>query len=141
METALSSAAPLAAVLLLGTKLPAEHLLAAPSSFRYFLTLFMAFIAEADAAQRNFSALLASSGSRIARSSISASRMCASELRRPLTLSTNTADFSVLTLLLMETSTLLIRLYTLVSFLSILFLASIFILSFLACLMTQLALE
>ena len=58
----------------------------------------------------------------------------------PPTLSTNTAVSSELTLLA-ETSTLSIRLYTLVSFLSILFLASAFILSFLACLMTQLALE
>ena len=94
LEADLSSAALPAAALFLGTKLPAEHLLVTPSSFRYFLTLFMAFIAEAEAAQRSFSTLLASSGSSIARSSISVSRMWASELSRPPTLSTNTADFS-----------------------------------------------
>ena len=60
VEDALSSVAPPAAALPLGTKLPAEHLLAAPSSFLYFLTLFMAFMADAEAAQRSFSALLAS---------------------------------------------------------------------------------
>ena len=60
MADALSSVVPLAAVRPLGTKLPAEHLLAAPSSFLYFLTLFMAFMADAEAAQRSFSALLAS---------------------------------------------------------------------------------
>ena len=46
VEAALSSVVPPAAALLLGTKLPAEHLLAAPSSFLYFLTLFMAFMAD-----------------------------------------------------------------------------------------------
>ena len=60
MEAVLSSVAPPAAALPLGTKLPAEHLLAAPSSFLYFLTLFMAFMADAEVTQRSFSALLAS---------------------------------------------------------------------------------
>ena len=60
VEDALSSMALPVAARPLGTKLPAEHLLAAPSSFLYFLTLFIAFMAEAEAAQRNFSALLAS---------------------------------------------------------------------------------
>ena len=60
MEDVLSSVVPLAAALLLGTKLLAEHLLAAPSSFLYFLTLFMAFMADSEVAQHNFSALLAS---------------------------------------------------------------------------------
>ena len=60
VEDALSSVALTAAAQPLGTKLPAEHLLAAPSSFLFFLTQFMAFMAEAEAAQRNFSALLAS---------------------------------------------------------------------------------
>ena len=60
MEDVLSSVAPLAAVRALGTKLLAEHLLAAPSSLLYFLTLFMAFMADAEAAQRSFSTLLAS---------------------------------------------------------------------------------
>ena len=59
-EDALSSAVLPVAVRPLGTKQPAEHLLAAPSSFLYFLTLFMAFMADAEAAQRSFSALLAS---------------------------------------------------------------------------------
>ena len=60
VEDALSAVAPLAAVRALGMKLPAEHLLAAPSSLLYFLTLFMAFMADADAVQRSFSALLPS---------------------------------------------------------------------------------
>ena len=60
MEDVLSSVAPPAAALPLGTKLLVEHLLAAPSSFLYFLTLFMAFMADSEVAQRNFSALLAS---------------------------------------------------------------------------------
>ena len=60
MEDTLSSVALPAAARPLGKNLPAEHLLAAPSSFLYFLTLFMAFMADAEAAQRSFSALLAS---------------------------------------------------------------------------------
>ena len=60
VEDVLSSVAPLVAVRALGTKLLAEHLLAAPSSLLYFLTLFMAFMADADATQRSFSALLPS---------------------------------------------------------------------------------
>ena len=75
MEANLSSAAPPAVGLLLGTKLPAEHLLATPSSFRYLLTLLIAFIAKAEAAQRSFLALLAYSGSSIAKLSISVSRV------------------------------------------------------------------
>ena len=59
MDDVLSLVAALVAVWPLGTKLPAEHLLAAPSSLLYFLTLFMAFMADAEAAQRSFSALLA----------------------------------------------------------------------------------
>ena len=60
MEDVLSSVAPLAAVRALGTKLLAEHLLAAPSSLLYVLTLFIAFMADAEEAQCSFSALLAS---------------------------------------------------------------------------------
>ena len=59
-EDVLSSVAPPVAIRLLRTKLPAEHLQAAPSSFLYFLMLFMAFMVDAEAAQRNFAALLAS---------------------------------------------------------------------------------
>ena len=60
VEDVLSSVAPLAAIRALGMKLLAEHLLAAPSSLLYFLTLFMAFMADAEVTQRSFSALLAS---------------------------------------------------------------------------------
>ena len=74
MEDALSSVVALVAVRPLGTKLPAERLLAAPSSLLYFLTLFMAFMADAEAAQRSFSTLLASCGSNRVRSLMSVSR-------------------------------------------------------------------
>ena len=60
MEGVLSSVAVPVVIQALGMKLPAEHLLAAPSLLLYFLTLFMAFMADAEAAQRSFSALLAS---------------------------------------------------------------------------------
>ena len=136
MEADLSAAALLAVVLVLGMKLPAEHLLAAPSSFLYFLTLPMAFMAEAEAAKRSFFALVTKPGSSTARLSISVSRMCTSELSHPPTLSTDTAESSELTLLAVV-STLSIKLYTRVSFLSILLFAKAFIFSFLACLMTK----
>ena len=56
-EVVLFSAAP-AVVFDLGAKLLlAEHLLAAPSSFLYFLTLLMAFMADAEAAHLSLSAL------------------------------------------------------------------------------------
>ena len=57
-EVVLSPVAPAAVVRALGAKLLlTEHLLATPSSLRYFLTLLMAFMADAEAAHRSLSAL------------------------------------------------------------------------------------
>ena len=58
VEVVLFSVAPAAVIRDRGAKLLlAEHLLAAPSSFQYFLTLLIAFMANAEAAHRSLSAL------------------------------------------------------------------------------------
>ena len=58
VEVVLFSVAPAAVIRDRGAKLLlAEHLLAAPSSFQYFLTLLIAFMADAEAVHRSLSAL------------------------------------------------------------------------------------